>query len=147
MKGHAYAVQYFRKRNIPLILLGGGGYTVKNVARAWTYETACAIGMEHDMDLNMPWNQYFEWFGPTYRLDVLESNMVDDNVKDNTLDLLRFVLVEIVYSLSINGNGLSPEKLHWLNCRSSTGHHQFKSKMCHVKVWVDTLDLRGKNGM
>lgn len=94
MKGHAYAVQYFRKRNIPLILLGGGGYTVKNVARAWTYETACAIGMEHEMDLNMPWNQYFEWFGPTYRLDVLESNMVDDNVKDNTLDLLRFVLVE-----------------------------------------------------
>ena len=69
---------------------------MKNVARLWTYETACAIGMEHEMDLNMPWNQYLEWFGPTYRLDVLESNMVDENVKDNTLDLLRLVLVENV---------------------------------------------------
>ena len=27
-------------RPIPFILLGGGGYTVKNVARTWTYETA-----------------------------------------------------------------------------------------------------------
>jgi len=33
MEGHAYCVQYFRKTNLPLILLGGGGYTVKNVAR------------------------------------------------------------------------------------------------------------------
>jgi histone deacetylase 1/2 len=30
--------------NVPLMLLGGGGYTIRNVARAWTFETAMAVG-------------------------------------------------------------------------------------------------------
>lgn len=29
--------------NLPILLLGGGGYTVENVARCWTYETALAL--------------------------------------------------------------------------------------------------------
>ena len=73
------------------MLLGGGGYTVKNVARAWTYETACALGIERDIDPNLPWNEYFEWFGPRYRLEVLESNLEDLNVKDGSLDRNRSV--------------------------------------------------------
>ncbi|KAI8998802.1 histone deacetylase RPD3 [Trametes punicea] len=89
MQGHASCVQYVRKKNIPLLLLGGGGYTVKNVARTWTYETACALGIEDEIDLNLPWNEYFEWFGPRYRLEVPESNMEDMNVKDGSLDRVR----------------------------------------------------------
>ena len=89
MHGHARCVQYVRSKNIPLMLLGGGGYTVKNVARAWTYETACALGIEHDIDPNLPWNEYFEWFGPRYRLEVLESNLEDFNIKDGSLDDIR----------------------------------------------------------
>jgi histone deacetylase 1/2 len=30
--------------NVPLLVLGGGGYTIRNVARAWTYETAVVCG-------------------------------------------------------------------------------------------------------
>ncbi|KAF8975988.1 hypothetical protein BDQ17DRAFT_1441288 [Cyathus striatus] len=86
MKGHAHCVQFLRKQNVPLILLGGGGYTVKNVARTWTYETACALGMEDEIDPVLPWNQYFEWFGPRYRLEVVTNNMDDLNVKDGSLD-------------------------------------------------------------
>jgi histone deacetylase 1/2 len=29
---------------IPLMLLGGGGYTVQNVARCWVYETGLTLG-------------------------------------------------------------------------------------------------------
>ncbi|OSD02902.1 histone deacetylase RPD3 [Trametes coccinea BRFM310] len=89
MQGHASCVQYIRTKNIPLLLLGGGGYTVKNVARTWTYETACALGIENDIDLNLPWNEYFEWFGPRYRLEVPESNMEDMNIRDGSLDRIR----------------------------------------------------------
>jgi len=135
MKGHAYAVQFFRKRNIPLIILGGGGYTVKNVARAWTYETACAIGMEHEMDLNMPWNQYFEWFGPTYRLDVLESNMVDENVKDNTLDLLREVALAQLQEL----DGPPSVQMQDVPLESVGRHLGFKRERRDVR---DELDER-----
>ncbi|KAH7906117.1 hypothetical protein BJ138DRAFT_1072084 [Hygrophoropsis aurantiaca] len=89
MQGHAHCVQFLRATNIPLILLGGGGYTTKNVARTWTYETACALGIEDDIDLNLPWNEYFEWFGPRYRLEVPENNMEDLNVRDGSLDKVR----------------------------------------------------------
>lgn len=84
-------MQFFRAKNIPLILLGGGGYTIKNVARAWTFETACALGIENEIDLQMPWNEYFEWFGPRYRLEVPETNMEDLNERDNYLDAVRCV--------------------------------------------------------
>ena len=93
MQGHASCVQYVRGKNIPLLLLGGGGYTVKNVARTWTYETACALGIEHEIDLNLPWNDFFDWFGPRYRLEVPESNMEDMNIKDGSLDKVWSVMI------------------------------------------------------
>ncbi len=89
MHGHANCVKFIRKQNVPFILLGGGGYTVKNVARTWTYETACALGIENEIDPNLPWNDYFEWFGPRYRLEVPENNMEDLNTKDGSLDVIR----------------------------------------------------------
>ncbi|EGO20458.1 hypothetical protein SERLADRAFT_452574 [Serpula lacrymans var. lacrymans S7.9] len=94
MHGHAHCVQFLRKQNIPLILLGGGGYTIKNVARVWTYETACALGIEDTIDEKLPWNEYFEWFGPRYRLEVPENNMEDLNVRDGSLDKVRTTALE-----------------------------------------------------
>lgn len=41
--GHAECVDYIRRFNLPLVLLGGGGYTIRNVARCWTYETSTAL--------------------------------------------------------------------------------------------------------
>lgn len=44
--GHGKCVEYMKKWNLPLLLLGGGGYTIRNVARCWTYETSIALGVE-----------------------------------------------------------------------------------------------------
>ncbi|XP_044507442.1 histone deacetylase 19-like isoform X3 [Mangifera indica] len=38
VKGHAECVKFMRSFNVPLLLLGGGGYTIRNVARCWCYE-------------------------------------------------------------------------------------------------------------
>ena len=46
MKGHAFATKFMKSFNVPLLVLGGGGYTIRNVARAWTYETAIVCGEE-----------------------------------------------------------------------------------------------------
>lgn len=32
--------------NKPLLLLGGGGYTMRNTSRAWAFETGIAAGVE-----------------------------------------------------------------------------------------------------
>ncbi|KAG8865119.1 hypothetical protein FRB96_000008 [Tulasnella sp. 330] len=79
MHGHANCVRFLRSYNIPLILLGGGGYTIKNVSCVWTYETACAVGMENEIDLNLPYSPYLEYYGPRYRLEVAANNMQNDN--------------------------------------------------------------------
>ena len=43
LSGHAKCVEYMKSFNLPLLMLGGGGYTIRNVARCWTYETAVAL--------------------------------------------------------------------------------------------------------
>ena len=45
-----------------MLVLGGGGYTLRNVPRVWTYETAVLLGTEiKDV---LPYNDYFEYYGP-----------------------------------------------------------------------------------
>jgi hypothetical protein len=48
-QGHGACVEFCKSFGVPLLLLGGGGYTVSNVARAWSWETAVAIGCQGDL--------------------------------------------------------------------------------------------------
>lgn len=65
---------------------------MRNVARTWTYETACALGIEDTIDRNLPWHDYFEWFGPRFKLEVLPNNMDDHNTRDGYLDRVEYVI-------------------------------------------------------
>ena len=38
--GHAACLEYMKSFNVPMLVLGGGGYTIRNVSRCWAYETA-----------------------------------------------------------------------------------------------------------
>lgn len=60
--------------------MGGGGYTIRNVARAWTYETAMAAGEKLPNEL--PYNDYFQYYGPDYRLEVPSNNMENMNTRE-----------------------------------------------------------------
>ncbi|KAK5129838.1 hypothetical protein LTR08_002775 [Meristemomyces frigidus] len=42
IKAHGECIAFVKKTRLPLLLLGGGGYTARNVARAWCHETALA---------------------------------------------------------------------------------------------------------
>lgn len=44
--GHAECVRFVQSFGLPLLLLGGGGYTMRNVSRVWAYETGLAVGVE-----------------------------------------------------------------------------------------------------
>ncbi|CCM05764.1 uncharacterized protein FIBRA_07997 [Fibroporia radiculosa] len=41
---HGECVNFVRNFNVPLLVVGGGGYTIKNVSRCWTYETSVLVG-------------------------------------------------------------------------------------------------------
>lgn len=79
MRGHANCVEFVKSFKLPLLLLGGGGYTMRNVSRAWAYETGIAAGQE--LSPQVPVNEYYEYFGPDYTLDVRPNNMEDLNTR------------------------------------------------------------------
>lgn len=57
-RGHANCVEFVKSFNVPTLVLGGGGYTIKNVARTWAYETG--VLLDHPMDPVLPFNEYYE---------------------------------------------------------------------------------------
>jgi histone deacetylase 1/2 len=93
VKGHADCVDYVRSFNIPMLVLGGGGYTLRNVPRCWTYETCVLTG--HEVQDELPFNDYFEYFGPDYRLHLPVSNMENLNSKEY-LEKTRNQLLEVL---------------------------------------------------
>ena len=58
MDGHANCVNYVKSFGLPTLVLGGGGYTMRNVARTWAYETGVLVGQE--MERTLPYNEYYE---------------------------------------------------------------------------------------
>ena len=51
-----------RSFNIPTMVLGGGGYTMRNVARCWAYETAVLVNQHDNIEDKLPYNDYYEYF-------------------------------------------------------------------------------------
>ncbi|EST04694.1 Histone deacetylase domain protein [Kalmanozyma brasiliensis GHG001] len=105
MRGHANCVEYVKSFGLPLLLLGGGGYTMRNVSRAWAFETGLAAGQE--LNPHIPVNEYYEYFGPDYRLDVRPNNMEDlntrgylDKIKVQVFESLR----ETAHAPSVQGH-------------------------------------------
>jgi histone deacetylase 1/2 len=58
MDGHANCVNFVKSFNLPTLVVGGGGYTMRNVARTWAFETGVLVGQ--DMDRTLPYNEYYE---------------------------------------------------------------------------------------
>merc|ERR1719290_17932 len=84
-RGHGKCVTFMKKYNLPLLVLGGGGYTLRNVARLWTYETSLCC--EQDLPTELPYTEYFEYFGPDFslhpdvnRMDNANSRQYLDNI-------------------------------------------------------------------
>ncbi|CAN8232351.1 unnamed protein product [Cochlearia groenlandica] len=91
VKGHADCLRFLRSFNVPLMVLGGGGYTIRNVARCWCYETAVAVGVE--LENQLPYNEYFEYYGPDYKLHIDPSPMKNLNTTKD-MDQIRSTLLE-----------------------------------------------------
>ena len=52
-------MKFVKALNVPLLVLGGGGYTVRNVARCWTYETSLLVDEQISNELPYTGEKYF----------------------------------------------------------------------------------------
>ncbi|KAI8326049.1 hypothetical protein GQ54DRAFT_294986 [Martensiomyces pterosporus] len=77
MDGHAECVRFVKEFNLPTLVLGGGGYTIRNVSRVWAYETGILVGAE--MDRKLPMNDYMDYYAPEYTLNVPAYNVGNSN--------------------------------------------------------------------
>lgn len=86
INGHAECVRFVKSFGLPLLVAGGGGYTVRNVARCWAYETAVLLDQEVEDDL--PYNDYLGYYGPDYKLHLQPSNMENSNTQEQLHEIL-----------------------------------------------------------
>ncbi|PZC74020.1 histone deacetylase 3 [Helicoverpa armigera] len=65
-RGHGECVKFVKNLNVPTLVVGGGGYTLRNVARCWTYETSLLV--DENISNELPYTEYLEFFAPDFQL-------------------------------------------------------------------------------
>ncbi|KAJ3425251.1 histone deacetylase [Anaeramoeba flamelloides] len=78
LEGPAECVRFIRQYNLPLLVLGGGGYTPKNVARCWTYLTSLLIDGKK-LEKELPENIDRDIYGPNNLLYIDKYNRENKN--------------------------------------------------------------------
>jgi histone deacetylase HOS2 len=105
ISAHGECVKHVKAKNLPLLILGGGGYTARNVARVWTHETALLVGatLSDDLPSHVPYRQAFEGnkngAGKLYpqlsHIDIRHANANDTEYLEkcykNIRDQLRYL--------------------------------------------------------
>jgi len=89
-------VKLVKSWGLPLLVLGGGGYTIKNVARCWAYETAVCLEQENSINNRIPQNDYYEYYGPDYNLFFAEK---PDEKNLNSKEYLDFIQTKSLMNL------------------------------------------------
>lgn len=94
LKGHGMAIEFVKSFGLPVILLGGGGYTPRNVARCWAYETAIGIGVQNDLPNEIPYNDFYNHFGPNYQLHLTPDPSLENLNSKKYLEKYTTILLQ-----------------------------------------------------
>jgi hypothetical protein len=94
---HGECVNFVRKFNLPLLVLGGGGYTIKNVSRCWTFETAVLVGAEIPNEL--PATAYDAYFSDTqWKLHPpLTGRVENQNTPESLTKIIIYIREKLRY--------------------------------------------------
>lgn len=139
--GHAQCVDFFKGYDTPLLLLGGGGYTIRNVARCWAYETSRVVGEKLADEL--PFSENYEFYGPEFRLHIVPSNMENHNTQAE-LERTKALIFENLRHLPsapstpfIDVPRLSPLGVHRRENWSDEEDPDFRHKNHRTKTVID----------
>jgi hypothetical protein len=97
ISAHGECVRFIKAFGLPLIVLGGGGYTIKNVSRCWTYETAVILDLHQDLPNSLPHTAYDDFFAPDWKLhpDLVAGRTRFENLNTKQgLEKIRIGILE-----------------------------------------------------
>ena len=97
LRGHAECVEYMKSFNIPMLVLGGGGYTVRNVARCWAYETSVLLNTTIANEI--PYNDFFDYYGPDFKLHLNPSSSMENMNKPEQLHAITTRILQNLKNL------------------------------------------------
>ncbi|KAF2186645.1 histone deacetylase 3 [Zopfia rhizophila CBS 207.26] len=122
IKAHGFCVETVKNYEKPLLLIGGGGYTPRNVARTWCHETAVCVGAElhNNLPTHLPYIQAFQGeengggilypdLHNTKRHDNVNSQAKLQKLVTHALENLRYM--EGAPSVVVNTRGLTEEQI------------------------------------
>lgn len=111
LKGHGEAVKFVKSFGVPLLVLGGGGYNIRNVARCWTYETS--IVLDHPtLSNNIPYNDFFQYYAPDFKLHLTPSDMPNLNSRaelEKTKEAVLSKLDQLDHAPSVQMQQVPPD--------------------------------------
>jgi hypothetical protein len=153
LKGHADCVDYVMSFNVPTLVVGGGGYTLRNVPRCWTYETSVILNSPIKVRMSssipslsllppplpskdsLPHNDYYEYFAPDYKLHLPVSNMENLNTEAH----LEEIRLKVCMSFLPPGDLIG--EVVFQSCRCSISYHQLNQFLGHKSI----LDKMGQH--
>ncbi|KAJ6241921.1 histone deacetylase 2 [Anaeramoeba flamelloides] len=158
LKGHGECVKFIRSYNKPLLVLGGGGYTIKNVSRCWAYETSLLID-ETELPNELPIHEFYNYYTPVYQLHLEPLYMQNKNdtlvlekhfqeIYENLKDLIPSPSIGERFrppDLLINESELETDK--FLNEKSDFRftEEQFNSQIRPFNEFYESPNYREKN--
>jgi len=89
--------------NIPVLILGGGGYNLPNVARCWTKLTAGVVGVELDEDIPDE-DHYFTEYGPDFQIEISPGCVRNKNSQEHIDNIISAIKQNINLMNSTTNN-------------------------------------------
>lgn len=94
LEGPANCLRNLLLLNLPMVLLGGGGYHHTNTARLWAYLTSIVAGVQ--LPLDIPDHEFFLEYRPSYELAVEAcSTRKDSNSNEHLKSINEAVLANL----------------------------------------------------
>ncbi|KAJ4363921.1 histone deacetylase [Neocucurbitaria cava] len=122
IKAHGSCIETVKSFNVPILLIGGGGYTPRNVARTWCHETAVCVGatLHNALPAHIPYIQAFQGaengdgilypdLHNTKRHENLNSMAKLQKLLEQALENLRYL--EGAPSVVVNTKGVGEEEI------------------------------------
>lgn len=98
IKGHGECVRYVKSFGIPLLVLGGGGYTIRNVSRCWTYETSILV--DEQVDEKIPTTtDFYDFFGPDYLLSPVTPGTFNNQNSKQYIESIKMTVFDHLKSI------------------------------------------------
>eukprot|EP00488_Nonionellina_sp_1-RS-2012_P001877 TRINITY_DN3257_c0_g1_i1.p1 TRINITY_DN3257_c0_g1~~TRINITY_DN3257_c0_g1_i1.p1 ORF type:complete len:371 (+),score=93.29 TRINITY_DN3257_c0_g1_i1:112-1113(+) len=139
--GHRECLRYIKSFGLPLLVLGGGGYTLRNVARCWCYETS--ICCDKRLKDKLPYNEYYEYFAPNYTLSTMPTNMVNLNSLSDLQKILKTIdnyLKHLKHSPSVQIHPDANRKEYALSAAAPAFQKQVKKANNTIRKHIERIE-------